>query len=248
MKNSRRNFLKKSTLLGLSGITYSFFGKNSLNDFHKNEITSFLIDENKFSLPDLPYLPNALEPFIDKETMLLHHGKHHHAYVDKLNAALKNYKGDLSWKALFSQISKLDSAIRNNGGGHYNHSLFWKLMRANPEGYYNLPEGKLAQAINADFNSFENFKKEFSESALKVFGSGWCWLIKQNEKLKITVTSNQDNPLMDVVPDKGTPILALDVWEHAYYLKHQNKRAGYINNWWNLVNWPVAEILFLTKQ
>lgn len=151
-------------------------------------------DSGKYSLPALPYAYNALEPFIDEQTMKIHHSKHHQAYVDKLNAALINYSGDQTFSGLFSQASKLDVALRNNGGGHYNHSLFWQLMKANSKGETNLPTGKLENAIIAEFNTFEIFKKEFSEKALKVFGSGWCWLIETNGKLKITTTSNQDNP------------------------------------------------------
>jgi superoxide dismutase, Fe-Mn family len=244
MNNDRRDFLKKSTLLGLAGLAGKLVSEEKLEVL--NEIAK-AGEAGKFSLPALPYPHNALEPFIDKQTMELHHGKHHQAYVDKLNAALESYKGDMSWTGLFSQVSKLDPAIRNNGGGHYNHSLFWQLMKANPEGKPNLPVGKLAEAINKDFKSFEEFKKEFSEKATKIFGSGWCWLIDQNGKLKIITTPNQDNPLMDLCAEKGKPILALDVWEHAYYLKYQNKRADYISSWLAIVNWEEAENQLVSK-
>ncbi len=259
MENDRRDFLKKSGLLGLAGVANTLLSNEKLElmENFANKIN----DGGKFSLPALPYAYNALEPFIDAQTMEIHHTKHHQAYVDKLNKALETYKGDQTWSGLFSQISKLDVAIRNNGGGHYNHSLFWQLMKATPiaigaDSKPNLPTGKLAEDITSNFKSFDDFKKEFSEKATKIFGSGWCWLIVQDArpdepfgrgKLKITTTANQDNPLMDVASEKGKPVLALDVWEHAYYLKYQNKRADYITNWWNIVNWEQAETQFLAK-
>jgi superoxide dismutase, Fe-Mn family len=243
MSNERRDFLKKSALLGLAGLAGKLVSEERVELL--NEIAK--LDGGKFTLPALPYAYNALEPFIDAQTMELHHSKHHQAYVDKLNKALESYKGEATWNALFSQASKLDSAIRNNGGGHYNHSFFWTLLKSNPESKANEPSGKLAEAVKRDFKSFDDLKKEFSEKATKVFGSGWCWLIEQNGKLKVTTTPNQDNPLMDVATDKGKPILALDVWEHAYYLKYQNKRADYISNWWNIVNWDQAEANFTSK-
>ncbi len=245
MENERRNFLKKSALLGLAGLASNLIGEEKLNTI--DNLIQQTNDGGKYSLPTLPYAYNALEPFIDEQTMKIHHGKHHQAYVDKLNAALTTYSGDQTFTGLFSQASKLDVALRNNGGGHYNHSLFWQLMKANPKGETNLPTGKLENAIIAEFNTFEIFKKEFSEKALKVFGSGWCWLIETNGKLKITTTSNQDNPLMDCATDKGKPILCLDVWEHAYYLKYQNKRVDYISAWWNVINWQQAESQFISE-
>jgi Fe-Mn family superoxide dismutase len=245
MSDNRRDFLKKSTLLGLSGLASTLLGKDKINRLE--EISEQMAGSVLYTLPALPYANNALEPFIDKQTMEIHHTKHHQAYVDKLNKALENYKGDTSLAALFKTASTADLAIRNNGGGHYNHSLFWQLLKPNANGSQNVAEGKLAELINKQYNSLENLKKEFSEKALKIFGSGWCWLILQDGKLKITTTPNQDNPLMDCASDKGTPILALDVWEHAYYLKYQNKRADYIANWWNLVNWQKAEELFNSK-
>jgi Fe-Mn family superoxide dismutase len=245
MKNNRRDFLKKSALLGLAGMAGTVIGKEKLELLES--MGEKMGDGGKYSLPSLPYAYNALEPFIDAQTMEIHHSKHHQAYVDKLNKALETYKGDTTWNGMFSQISKLDVAIRNNGGGHYNHSLFWQLMKPNPDAKSNTAGGKLADAIISDFKSFDDFKKEFSEKASKIFGSGWCWLIEQNGKLKITTTPNQDNPLMDVAAEKGKPVLALDVWEHAYYLKYQNKRADYISNWWNIVNWDQANSLFIAK-
>jgi Fe-Mn family superoxide dismutase len=245
MDNKRRDFLKKSALLGLAGLAGNLIGEEKLNALE--DIASKTGDGGKYTLPALPYDYNALEPFIDAQTMQLHHDKHHQAYVDKLNAALNNYKGDQSWNGIFSQASKIDPAIRNNGGGHYNHSMFWQLMKANPKGEPNLPQVKLEQAIKSNFKSFDDFKKEFSEKAVKIFGSGWCWLIEQDGKLKITTTPNQDNPLMDCATDKGKPVLALDVWEHAYYLKYQNKRADYISAWWNVINWQQAENQYISK-
>jgi Fe-Mn family superoxide dismutase len=179
--------------------------------------------------------------------MTIHHTKHHQAYVDKLNKAVENMGGKFVLEESFKTISKAEAAIRNNGGGHYNHSLFWQLMKANPSSKENKPSGKLSESIVRDFKSFEEFKKEFSEKSTKIFGSGWCWLIEQDGKLKITTTPNQDNPLMDVATEKGKPVLALDIWEHAYYLKYQNKRPDYIANWWNVVNWEKAEEFYTTK-
>ncbi len=254
MKNDRRDFLKKSTLLGLAGVASTMLSKEKLKVI--DDLATKISDGAKFSLPALTYAYNALEPFIDAQTMEIHHTKHHQAYVDKLNKALETYQIDSNWSGLLSQVSKLDVSVRNNGGGHFNHSLFWQIMKPNPDSKPNLPLGKLAETITSNFKSFDDFKKEFSEKATKIFGSGWCWLIVQDArpdepfgrgKLKITTTPNQDNPLMDVSVEKGKPVLALDVWEHAYYLKYQNKRADYITNWWNIVNWEQAEAQFLAK-
>lgn len=192
-----------------------------------------------FELPGLPYNHDALEPFIDKMTMEIHHGKHHNAYVTNLNNALNGTdNAGKSLEELMSGISKLPAAIRNNGGGHFNHSLFWTVMK--PGGAE--LTGKLLDAINGSFGSVDEFKKGFASAAMTRFGSGWAWLVESNGKLVISSTPNQDNPLMDVAEVKGTPILGIDVWEHAYYLKYQNKRNEYIENWWNVVNWQeVAE-------
>lgn len=244
MLASRRDFFKKSALLGLSGLAGKLVSEEKLKTIEEIASSGSFTE---ITLPELPYAYDALEPFIDKQTMEIHHKKHHQAYIDKLNVALKGFKNEMSITGLFSVISKSDSALRNNGGGHYNHSLFWQLMKPNSSGEKLLPEGKISESINHDFQSFENFQKEFTEKATKIFGSGWCWLIEQNGKLTITTTSNQDNPLMDVVAEKGNPLLALDIWEHAYYLKYQNKRADYINNWWNVVNWNKVNELYTTK-
>lgn len=189
----------------------------------------------KFELPELPYDYNALEPYIDKQTMEIHHTKHHNAYVTNLNKAIDGTEMEgKTIEDLLKKVSGLPTAVRNNGGGHYNHSLFWTLMKKGGGG---LPTGDLEKKITSTFGSFEEFKKKFSDAGVTRFGSGWAWLVISNGKLAITSTPNQDNPLMDVVEVKGTPILGLDVWEHAYYLKYQNKRPDYIENWWNVVNW-----------
>ncbi len=192
----------------------------------------------KFELPSLPYSYDALEPSIDKQTMEIHHTKHHGGYVSKLNAAIEGTDlVDKSLEDIMKNVSKYPAAVRNNGGGHYNHSLFWTIMKNNGGGN---PSGDLANGINSSFGSFEQFKKQFSDAAGTRFGSGWAWLILNNGKLEITSTPNQDNPLMDLAEKKGNPILGLDVWEHAYYLKYQNKRPEYIDNWWNVVNWEAV--------
>jgi Fe-Mn family superoxide dismutase len=197
-----------------------------------------------FSVPELPYEYNALEPCIGEETMHLHHDKHHAAYVKNLNAAVEGTDwADTSIEELITSLDQLpadkQTAVRNNGGGHYNHSLFWQMMRGpQHEGVENLPTGPLADAINSDFGSLESFKQQFSDAAVKRFGSGWAWLIQTNGKLSIVSTPNQDNPRMDD-PDVE-PLLGLDVWEHAYYLNYQNRRPEYIEAWWKVVNWDYA--------
>ena len=192
-----------------------------------------------FELPALPYATDALEPHIDKMTMEIHHGKHHQAYVDNLNKALAGSEGENSKiEDLMANVSKHPAAVRNNGGGHYNHTLFWSVMSPNGGG---APAGDLATAINEAFGSFEDFKKKFAEAGATRFGSGWAWLTAdQSGKLQVSSTPNQDNPLMDVADVKGTPLLGMDVWEHAYYLKYQNKRPDYIAAFWNVVNWDAV--------
>jgi superoxide dismutase, Fe-Mn family len=189
-----------------------------------------------FTLPSLPYAFNALEPHIDARTMEIHHGKHHNAYVTNLNNAIAGTDAEkLSIEEICKDISKYPVAVRNNGGGHYNHSLFWTLLSPKGAG---APSGAVADAINAAFGNFDEFKTKFAAAAAGRFGSGWAWLIKDGSgKLSITSTPNQDNPLMDVAEAKGTPVLGLDVWEHAYYLNYQNRRPDYINAFWNVVNW-----------
>lgn len=194
-----------------------------------------------FELPALPYATDALEPHIDKQTMEIHHGKHHQAYVTNLNKALEGKpEASQSIDEIIKNISKFPVAVRNNGGGHYNHSLFWEVIGPNKGGE---PKGELAEAINAAFGSFADFKTKFSDAGATRFGSGWAWLsVGADKKLVVSSTPNQDNPLMDIAEVKGTPILGMDVWEHAYYLKYQNRRPDYIAAFWNVVNWDaVAE-------
>lgn len=188
-----------------------------------------------FELPALPYASNALEPHIDAKTMEIHREKHHGAYVSKLNDAIKGTDAEnKSIDEIMKSVSKYGGAVRNNGGGHYNHSLFWTILSPNGGGK---PTGKLAEAIDSKFGSFDKFKEEFSNAATTRFGSGWAWLAVSGGQLAVGSTPNQDNPLMDASDFKGTPILGLDVWEHAYYLKYQNKRPEYIAAFWNVVNW-----------
>jgi Fe-Mn family superoxide dismutase len=188
-----------------------------------------------FELPSLSYAYTALEPHVDARTMEIHHTKHHQAYVTNLNAAISGTASEgKSLEALMAEMSKQPVAVRNNGGGHYNHNLFWEIMSPNAGGQ---PMGELADAINTAFGSFDKFKEDFAKAGMTRFGSGWAWLIKHDGKLVITSTPNQDNPLMDLADVKGAPLLGLDVWEHAYYLHYQNRRADYITAWWNVVNW-----------
>ncbi|MBS4176326.1 superoxide dismutase SodA [Lederbergia citrea] len=196
-----------------------------------------------FELPQLPYGYDALEPHIDKETMNIHHTKHHNTYVTNLNKALEGHD-ELASKSVEELIADLDSvpdsirtAVRNNGGGHANHSLFWKLL--SPEGGGE-PSGSLAEAINSKFGSFDKFKEEFQAAGAGRFGSGWAWLIVNNGELEITSTPNQDSPVME----GKTPVLGLDVWEHAYYLKYQNRRPEYMSAFWNVVNWDEVQKLY----
>lgn len=189
-----------------------------------------------FEFPALPYAYDALEPHIDRMTMELHHTKHHRGYFDKFTAAIKGTELESkSLPEIFAGISKAPAAVRNNGGGFYNHSLFWEILSPNGGGK---PTGELAEAINKAFGSFEEFQTKFNDAATTRFGSGWAWLsVKPDKSLSVCSSPNQDNPLMDVHDCKGTPIMGLDVWEHAYYLKYQNRRPDYINAFWNLVNW-----------
>ena len=188
-----------------------------------------------FKLPDLPYAYNALEPYIDAKTMEIHHGKHHAGYTNNLNAAIEGTElENKSILDILSNVSKHPAAVRNNGGGYYNHDLFWKVMAPNAGGK---PQGVLADAINSSFGSFDAFKDQFSKAGATRFGSGWAWLVKNSSGLVVCSTPNQDNPLMDIGEVKGTPILGLDVWEHAYYLHYQNRRPDYISNFYEVINW-----------
>ena len=236
--NSRRKFLKNSLTGGiavgaLATMPNSLFAK----EFEQ---------ANPFSQTPLPYGFAALEPLIDGMTMEIHYTKHAATYTKNLNeAAISEFKGaSISLEDALKNISAYSSKMRNNGGGHYNHELFWKTMKS-PDGM-GLHEGALKTALMKQFNSFENFKTKLSESAMTRFGSGWAWLyIDEKKELQIGSTPNQDNPLMDVSSVKGIPILGLDVWEHAYYLKYQNIRAEYVNNWFGLINWKVVEEKYL---
>jgi Fe-Mn family superoxide dismutase len=198
-----------------------------------------------FTLPPLPYAPDALEPYIDKMTMEIHHGKHHQAYVTNLNKALESAP-ELGTKSLPELLANncaavpenIRTAVRNNGGGHANHSMFWTIM-AKPDGAAQ-PSGALADAINITFGSFDQFKEKFNAAATTRFGSGWAWLLDNGGKLEITSTANQDSPLME----GREPVMGLDVWEHAYYLKYQNRRPDYIGAWWSVVNWTEIEKRF----
>jgi Fe-Mn family superoxide dismutase len=188
-----------------------------------------------FTLPALPYAHDALEPHIDTTTMQIHHGKHHQAYVDNLNKAIAGTPNEnKSLEELVKVAGTISPAVRNNGGGHWNHSFFWEIL--GPQSA-KAPEGSLGEATNAAFGSFDGFKEKFNAAGVGRFGSGWAWLIVQDGKLVISATPNQDNPLMDVAEVKGTPVLGVDVWEHAYYLKYQNRRPEYLTNIWNVINW-----------
>ena len=252
--NARRNFLKQTailstgTIIGSSLFNTAFAKESDVNVYSSNFDLETMSVNDVYSLPQLPYAYDALEPHIDKQTMEIHHKKHHQGYVTNLNKALETVDKNLisdskTLENIFEKMSKFPESIRNNGGGHYNHSLFWTLMKPNGGGS---PTGKLGEAITKTFGSFDEFKKQFSDASMKRFGSGWAWLVVQDGKLVIGSTANQDNPLMRLRGKglKGKPVLALDVWEHAYYLKNQNRRADYVASFWNVVNWDVAERLF----
>jgi Fe-Mn family superoxide dismutase len=233
---NRRQFIKQT---GKAGIAMA-----SLPIIHTFGEFQWSQEINYIQQP-LPYSYNALEPFIDAMTMEIHHTKHAAGYTKNLNDASIAEKVDIkntSITSLLESISKYSTKMRNNAGGHYNHELFWQLMKPAPA---TTPTGALADAISKNFGSLDNFKTAFSDAAKTRFGSGWAWLIvKADNSLAVCSTPNQDNPLMDVAETKGMPILGLDVWEHAYYLKYQNKRPDYINAWWNLVNWTFVEKKF----
>lgn len=199
-----------------------------------------------FELAPLPYANDALEPHFDKLTMEIHHDRHHKAYVDNLNKALEgSAAASQSIEEILKNVSKQPVAVRNNGGGHWNHTFFWNILSPKGGG---TPKGTLAAAIDKKFGSFDKFKEEFAKAALGRFGSGWVWLTANNGELAISSTPNQDNPLMDLAEAKGIPLIGLDVWEHAYYLKYQNKRADYVTAFWNLVGWETAEKRFTSAK
>jgi len=230
---NKREFLKKSAFISIGGLAAASIPAKT--------IASGLIGGGMksmgegFEQPELGYAYDALEPYIDAMTMELHYSKHHAGYTAKFNAAL-NEAGiaDIKIKEIFGSISKYPDAVRNNGGGYYNHNLFWKVMSPDGGG---APKGELLKGIEKSFGSFDSFKEKFSKTAATVFGSGWAWLVYSDGKLVVTSTPNQDNPLMDIASVKGTPLLLIDVWEHAYYLKYQNRRPEYIEAFWNVVNW-----------
>ncbi|MFW5656923.1 MAG: superoxide dismutase [Bacteroidota bacterium] len=223
----RRTFIHRLSVLGAGTLATTGLLANESAGINR-------VGVKEYELPDLDYSYNALEPYIDAQTMEIHHSKHHAGYTRNFNAALKENSIDKPIKEIFASVSNYPEAIRNNGGGYYNHKLFWKNLSPNGGGK---PGSNLAKAIDSHFGNFDAFKEKFSKAAATRFGSGWAWLVKSGDKLMITSTPNQDNPLMDVAKDKGTPLLAIDVWEHAYYLKYQNRRGDYIDAFWNVVNW-----------
>ncbi len=241
MKTSRRKFLEqafKASAVITSAATPSILkAANTVSRTSaRPEPAKTAVAALQFSQIALPYKYDALEPNIDATTMDIHYNKHHTAYIKNVNEEIAAQKITYTTeKEFFAHASKLSAKARNNGGGAWNHNFFWQIMKPNGGG---APTGKVADAINGAFGSFDKFKEAFTKEGTTRFGSGWAWLVKDSSgKLKVGSTANQDNPLMDSSDLKGTPLLALDVWEHAYYLKYQNKRPDYINNWWNVVNW-----------
>lgn len=237
-KSSRRDFIKTTGKAGVAaGLSFSV-----LPSLVKGAAP---VDSNVFAQHPLPYSYNALEPVIDAMTMEIHYSKHATGYAKNLAEACLAEQVDTNTARLedvLRNISKYSVKMRNNGGGHYNHELFWQCMKP---GAASQPDGKLAEAINHSFGSFEAFKTQFTDAGKNRFGSGWAWLVlNADKKLAVGSTPNQDNPLMSISELKGTPLLGLDVWEHAYYLKYQNKRPDYINNWWNIVNWEFVQKRF----
>ena len=245
MENSRRDFIRKSALLTLAGLSTQLFSTGSTAGMPSSEASI----EGLFTLTPLPYSYDALEPHIDRITMEIHHDKHHQGYVNNLNKALTESGTDqITLEEIFANVSNYSLAIRNNAGGHWNHSFFWKLMKPNGGG---IPGGSLLEHINTAFGDFDKFKSTFNDAAAKRFGSGWAWLyLDANKKLSIGSTPNQDNPMMNISELKGVPIMGIDVWEHAYYLKYQNKRGDYISSWWNTINWDQVNnnLLFAEKM
>ncbi len=235
MKTTRREFVQqalKATTLTALGTPLALKALAEDRPSHAGAIAGSAL---QFSQVTLPYAYSALEPSIDATTMEIHYTKHHTAYIKNVNEAIAAEKITFgSEKDFFANASKLSAKVRNNGGGAWNHNFFWQVMKPGSAN----PTGKIGEAINSSFGSFDKFKEQFTQAAMTRFGSGWAWLVKDSSgKLKIGSTPNQDNPLMDVSELKGTPLLGIDVWEHAYYLKYQNKRNEYIANWYNVVNW-----------
>jgi Fe-Mn family superoxide dismutase len=244
MQHSRKDFIKKSTILSLGTIAATNMASGAIT-----ELVKLMPNAKSFELPPLGYSFDALEPFIDAQTMQIHHDKHHQAYINKLNEAVEKEPAlqNKSVEELLKNINSLpkasQTAVRNQGGGHWNHSFFWKLLKKDTA-----PSAKMKGIITENFGSMDAFKKDFEKAAGGVFGSGWAWVIKgSNGKLAITSTANQDNPIMDIAATTGTPIMGIDVWEHAYYLKYQNKRADYLQAYWNVLNWNRVEELYALK-
>lgn len=234
---NRRNFVNGSLTLA-TGLLLA-------NKSFADNIVGATVNSNfKFELAKLTYSFNDLEPVIDALTMQIHYERHYGAYVKNANEATSDENMLATGAKYFSRISKYSTKLRNNAGGAFNHKLFWSILRKPSQN--NVPIGQFAQSIDNSFGSFEAFKEQFGKIALGQFGSGWAWLVKDGNQLKIGSTPNQDKPLMDVSPFRGTPILGLDVWEHAYYLNYQNKRAEYINKWWDIVNWE--QVLFFLQR
>jgi len=244
---NKREFIKTSAILGAGTLIAPTVTSSCMNSAANGATASLVImgDDGKFTQPELGYAFNALEPHIDAMTMELHYGKHHAGYTSKFNTALEHedfHPTDIY--SLFASISQygLNSGIRNNGGGYFNHNLYWKFMSPNGGGE---PSGKLAEAINKEFGSFSEFQELFVATAGSQFGSGWGWLILNTEgSLQVTSTPNQDNPLMDVTEVRGTPLLNVDIWEHAYYLHYQNMRKSYLEAYWNVVDWAFVSALY----
>jgi superoxide dismutase, Fe-Mn family len=234
----KREFIKSTLLIGAilaTGLTH--VAQSAEPAQTGNSETIGVKQDGKFVLPKLEYAYSALEPNIDARTMEIHYSKHHAAYTNNLNNLIGTDAGKLTIEQIMSEISKYPAGVRNNGGGYYNHNLFWSILSPSGGGK---PTGALLKAIEADFGTFESFKEKLSAAAANRFGSGWAWLVKSEGKLVVTSTPNQDNPLMDIAEIKGIPILALDVWEHAYYLNYQNRRADYIAAFWNIVDWKAV--------
>jgi superoxide dismutase, Fe-Mn family len=242
---NRKNFLQKSIFSVFAFSSFKGFSlKSSYNDSLKKMTFSEVLAENMpFSLPALPYSVDALEPYIDKMTMEIHHDRHHKTYIDNLNKALADKpEAKMTLDEIVKNAGKMPPLVRNNAGGHWNHTFFWTIMAPKAGG---MPTGNVAAQITKQFGSLDKLKEEFAKSATTRFGSGWAWLtVEKGGNLTVSSTPNQDNPIMDIAEKKGNPVLALDVWEHAYYLKYQNKRADYVAAFWNLVNWTKVEELY----
>jgi Fe-Mn family superoxide dismutase len=244
MEHSRRNFIKTSAILSAGTLAGTHIASGAVK-----EMVSLFPHATLFELPPLGYAFDALEPHIDAQTMQIHHDKHHQGYVNKLNDAIEK-DAALQHKSLEELVKNIQSlpeasktAVRNNGGGHWNHSFFWTLLKKDTSA-----SPKMQAAIAQNFGNMDDFKKAFEKAASSVFGSGWAWVIKGKDgKLSISTTANQDNPLMDLAAVKGTPIMGIDVWEHAYYLKYQNRRADYLQAYWNVLNWNRVEELYAQK-